>query len=201
MYICILILHIKLIHFTFIVHFYSHFYSCHYHFFSECTYWHDSFLNKIQNETRVKFLEGKNVPFRSAYCTIKSYSKSERGSKAHLHCRRSSPFRIATGWWSRIPTRRVLVATIQTRHFVMEYYAQQRRPISLLHGGASFRRRPLLGLMRRARSFLLCARYVRSFVRSFVRDCHATRRWRIFIRRNWKISPDIKELSFDNIAT
>lgn len=34
------------------------------------------------------------------------------------------------------------------------------RPISLLRGGASFRRRPLLGLMRRAHSFLLCLRGV-----------------------------------------
>jgi len=88
-------------------------------------------------------------------------SKLRIETQVHLHHRlRYSPFGITTGWWSRIPTRRVLVATIQTRHFVMGYYTRQRRPISLVRGGASFRRRPLLGLMRRARSFLLCARYV-----------------------------------------
>jgi hypothetical protein len=31
-----------------------------------------------------------------------------------------------------MPTRRVLVAMIQTRHFVMGYYTPQWRPISLL---------------------------------------------------------------------
>jgi len=118
---------------------------------------------------------------------VRSVHSAQIWSKAHLHPRRRySLFGITTGWWSRISTRRVLVATIQTRHFVMGYYAQQRRPISLLRGGASFRRRPLLGLMRRARFY-----YAHD---ASVHDRHATTAENL--QWNWKMHLMFKDAEF-----